>query len=141
MNTTTLNTKKAGFSLVELTIVVVILGVLATFAVPRFQSSVEKTKVASMYANFAQIEGLFARKLATDGTYMGPSWDMQLNPWFPEGFRYAGLRSSNWETKWEVTVYRDGPSSGFGRYKIVWDEKGFNKSKSTVPKDLLPPGQ
>ena len=141
MNTTTLNAKKAGFSLVELTIVVVILGVLATFAVPRFQSSVEKAKVASMYANFAEIEGLFARKLATDGTYMGPSWDMTLNPWFPEGFRYTGLRSSNWETKWEVSVVRDGPSSGYGRYKIVWDQNGFNKSKSTVPADLLPTGQ
>ena len=37
---------KAGFSMVELMIAVVILGILATLAVPRFLSSVESTKAA-----------------------------------------------------------------------------------------------
>ena len=140
MQTITAPPKKAGFSLVELTIVVVILGVLATFAVPRYRSSVEKTKVAGAFNSLAEIENLFARKLAMDGTYMGPSWDLQLHPWIPQGFRFTSLNSSNWETKWELTVMRTGPSSGFGRYKIVWDQDGFNASKSTVPSELLPPG-
>ena len=37
---------KAGFSLVELAVVVVIIGVLAAFAVPRFRASVERSKAA-----------------------------------------------------------------------------------------------
>lgn len=133
-------TKKGGFSLVELTIVVVILGVLATFAVPRFMSSVEKTKVSGAFTSLSEIQNLFERKLAMDGTYMGPSWDLQLNPWIPEGFAFSGLTSSNWETNWQLTVVRTGASSGHGRYRIVWDQDGFNKGRSSVPANLLPPG-
>lgn len=140
MNTSHHPSRRAGFSLVELTIVVVILGVLATFAVPRYQASVEKTKVAGAFQSLSEIQNLFARKLAMDGTYMGPSWDLELNPWIPEGFRFVRLRSGDWEKRWELVVRRNGPSSGFGRYRIVWNQDGFHARRSTVPEELLPPG-
>jgi prepilin-type N-terminal cleavage/methylation domain-containing protein len=38
---------RAGFTLVELAVVIVIIGVLAAFAVPRFRASVERSKAAA----------------------------------------------------------------------------------------------
>ena len=52
----------AGFSLVELTIVVVILGVLSMMAVPRYQTAVERAKAAEAFTYLSQIEGAQERR-------------------------------------------------------------------------------
>ncbi|MHC4836816.1 MAG: type IV pilin protein [Planctomycetota bacterium] len=132
------NTKKAGFSLVELTIVVVILGVLATFAVPRFMSSVEKTKASEAFSYAAQIEGAQARYNAETGRYANRISDLDIEIDNPENFSISGPYSSNWETKWEIKLTRNGASSGYGRYTVVFDQDGYNSSKSSIPRDLAP---
>lgn len=132
------NTKKAGFSLVELTIVVVILGVLATFAVPRFMSSVEKTKASEAFSYMAQIESAQARYNAENGRYANRTRDLDIDLSSPEFFSISGPYSSNWETKWEMKLTRNGASSGFGRYTVVFDQDGFNSRKSSISRDLTP---
>ncbi|MGB0952595.1 MAG: type IV pilin protein, partial [Planctomycetota bacterium] len=94
------NNKKAGFSLVELTIVVVILGVLATFAVPRFMSSVEKTKASEAFSYMSQIESAQGRFNAENGRYAWSTNDLDISLDRPEFFYVSGPYSSNWETKW-----------------------------------------
>ena len=130
--------KKSGFSLVELTIVVVILGVLATFAVPRFMSSVEKTKAAESFTYLAQIESAQARYNAENGRYANKTQDLDIDLDRPEFFTVSGPYSSNWDSKWEMKLTRNGASSGFGRYTVVFDQDGFNDSKSSIPSDLSP---
>ena len=131
-------TPKTGFSLVELTIVVVILGVLATFAVPRFLSSVEKTKASEAFSYLSQIEGAQARYSAEHGRYTWSTKDLDINLSRPEFFYVSGPYSSNWETRWEMKLTRNGASSGFGRYSVVYDQNGFNDRKSSIPNDLSP---
>jgi prepilin-type N-terminal cleavage/methylation domain-containing protein len=41
--------KRKGFTLVELAVVIVIIGVLAAFGVPRFRESVERSKASEAY--------------------------------------------------------------------------------------------
>ena len=132
------NNKKSGFSLVELTIVVVILGVLATFAVPRFMSSVEKTKASEAFTYLSQIESAQARYNAENGRYTNRLNDLDISLDRPEFFSISGPYSSNWETKWEMKLTRNGASSGYGRYTVVFDQDGFNKNKSSIPSDLAP---
>lgn len=130
--------KKAGFSLVELTIVVVILGILATFAVPRFMSSVEKTKASEAFNYLSQIESAQGRYNAENGKYANQTSKLDIDFDKPEFFNVSGVSSSNWETKWEMTLTRNSASSGYGRYKVVFDQDGYNKSKSTIDDDLAP---
>jgi len=130
--------KQSGFSLVELTIVVVILGVLATFAVPRFVSSVEKTKASEAFSYLANIESAQARYNASSGRYARKVSDLDINLAKPEFFRVSGPSSRNWDTKWEMKLTRVGASSGYGKYTVVYNESGFNSRKSTIPDDLSP---
>ena len=64
--------KPKGFTLIELLIVVVIIGVLAAIAIPKFSNTKEKAYVASMKAdlrNLATYEESFAADSA--GAYFG----------------------------------------------------------------------
>jgi prepilin-type N-terminal cleavage/methylation domain-containing protein len=131
-------TKKTGFSLVELTIVVVILGILATFAVPRFMSSVEKTKASEAFSYLSQIEGAQARYNAEHGKYANRTSKLDIDLDAPEFFSVSGISSSNWETKWEMTLTRNGASSGYGRYKVVFNQNGYDSRKSSIDSDLAP---
>ena len=63
---------KKGFTLIELLIVVVIIGILAAIAIPKFANTKEKAYVASMKAdlrNLATYEESFAADSA--GAYFG----------------------------------------------------------------------
>lgn len=124
----------------ELAIVVVILGVIATLAVPRYRASVEKTKVSGVFSGLSEVQNLFERQRAAHGTYLGPTWEDDLDYLIPDDYRMVRLRSGNWEKRWQIVLRRQGAASGFGRYRIVWNQDGYHKSRSTVPQDLLPPG-
>ena len=130
--------KKSGFSLVELTIVVVILGILATFAVPRFMTSVEKTKASEAFTYLTQVESAQARYSAEHGKYSKKTNKLDIDLDRPEFFSVGTIVSSNWETTWELTLTRNGASSGYGRYTVVFSEDGYSKTKSTIDRDLAP---
>ncbi|MHC4380184.1 MAG: type IV pilin protein [Planctomycetota bacterium] len=132
------NTNRSGFSLVELAIVVVILGVLATFAVPRFMSSVEKAKAFESFSYLAQIESAQERYYSENGRYAYSVRDLNIELDSPEFFNVSGPYSPNWETKWEMKLTRNGASSDYGRYTVVFDQDGFNTRKSSIPRDLSP---
>jgi prepilin-type N-terminal cleavage/methylation domain-containing protein len=129
---------KGGFSLVELTIVVVILGVLAMMGVPRYQKVVERAKAAEAFTYLAQIEGAQERHNARTGTYATNVRQLDTAVPTPKHFRVHSFTSYNWQTMWEMKVQRTGPSSGFGAYTVTWNQDGFQRARSSVKTDLLP---
>lgn len=132
------NRKQGGFSLVELTIVVVILGVLATFAVPRFMRSVERSKAAEAF-NYCE------NVMSSQNAYQGRNSefaknvsDLDVTLTDPQYFTVGSVTSSDWNTKWELKLTRTGASGGYGAYTVVFDQDGFNESKSSIEDELVP---
>ena len=130
--------RRGGFSLVELTIVVVILGVLATFAVPRFMISVERSKAAEAFNYLDGIQAGQAAYLERNGQYANAIANLDVPTANPQFFTVGAPQSSNWDKEWEVRLTRTGDSAGYGAYTVVFDQAGFSRSKSSIPDDLLP---
>ena len=125
-----------GFSLVELTIVVVILGVLAMMAVPRYRTVVEQSKASEAFVYLDQISKGQEMYNARNGRYSDNLNKLDIKAPKPNHFSIGTPTSTDWETKWEVKLTRTGPSSGYGNYTVVYNEKGFRSGRSSIPGKL-----
>jgi prepilin-type N-terminal cleavage/methylation domain-containing protein len=133
-----INKANGGFSLVELTIVVVILGVLSMMAVPRYQTAVERAKGAEAFTYLAQIAGAQERHNARSGEYAQSVGALDINMSAPKHFSVGNFTSYDWQTQWELKLTRSGASSGFGNYTVAWNQEGFARSRSSLDTDLIP---
>jgi type IV pilus assembly protein PilA len=75
---------KSGFSLVELMVVVAIIGILATIAVPNFQRFQARAKQASAKT---ELTGIYTAQKAFYVEYNTYTPDMQLTGFVPEGIQ------------------------------------------------------
>ena len=136
------NTRNSGFTLVELAVVVVIIGVLAAFAVPRFLSSVERSKAAEAFNFLSTVHSAQERYQARQGTY-SDSLDkldtkMDLPQYFSVGSVEVPSTAASLETGWEITMTRVGSSAGYGAYTVVWSHEGYDGDASTIDPEISP---
>ena len=136
---------KRGFTLVELAVVVVIIGVLAAFAVPRFLASVERSKAAEAFNYLSAIQAAQERYHARQGTYASAvdDLDIKMTPskYFTAGVIAAGGTASL-EDSWSLTLTRSGASAGYGQYTVTFTEEGYDANASTISgKDDINPMQ
>ena len=127
--------KEQGFTLVELAVVVVIIGVLAAFAVPKFLTSVERSKAAEAFQYLSTIQTAQERYHARQGTYADsvPKLDIELPKL--EYFETSGIDESDpttLQTAWSMTLTRKGASAGYGAYTVVFNQDGFDNEGSTI---------
>jgi prepilin-type N-terminal cleavage/methylation domain-containing protein len=133
---------RKGFTLVELAVVIVIIGVLAAFGIPRFLQSVERSKAAEAFAYLSAVRSAQERYNSLNGTYATNVTDLDLQLSTPKYFTAASTfdpgSSSSLQDSWSLTLTRSGSSSGYGAYTVIFTDQGFNSTNSTIPAAVNP---
>jgi type IV pilus assembly protein PilA len=128
--------RRAGFTLVELAVVIVIIGVLAAFGVPRFLKSVEKSKATEAFEYLASVRTAQERYQAQYGTYTADitQLDIKAAPprYFTVGTPTASPGATDLSNGWSLTLTRTGASAGYGAYTVTFTETGFDTSSGTL---------
>ena len=132
----TASRRQAGFTLVELAVVIVIIGVLAAFGVPRFIKSVERSKAAEAFEYLASVRTAQERYQAQYGTYASDLTTLDIKASPPKYFTVAAAcvpaDTSSLQDSWSLTLTRTGSSAGYGTYTVIFTETGFDTTNSTI---------
>lgn len=127
---------RRGFSLVELSVVVIIIGVLATFGVPRLLQNVERNKASESFKYLAAVRGAQERHQAREGTYLSDLTKLDIEQTVPTYFS-VGICTATKDT-WTLTLTRSGASNGYGTYTVTFTDQGFDSANSTIIADITP---
>lgn len=127
--------KQRGFTLVELAIVIVIIGVLASFGVPRFRDAVERSKAGEAMNYLSSVRAAQERYHAREGTYASQMSDLDISIPTPKYFAVGDIvagSTDDLEDSWKLTLTRMGASAGYGAYTVTFTEQGYDSTNSTI---------
>ena len=128
--------KRTGFTLVELAVVIVIIGVLAAFAVPRFRAAVERSKASEAFNYLASFQAAQEIYHARMGTYDANTANLDVQMSVPRYFSMADPAvvspSGDIELDWSVTLTRSGATTGYGAYTVTYTNAGYDSANSTI---------
>jgi prepilin-type N-terminal cleavage/methylation domain-containing protein len=128
--------RREGFTLVEVVITVVIIGVLAAFGVPQFLKSIERSKAAEAFNYLAAIRGAQERYIAKNGIYYStatslPNEGLDISQTLPTYFEGSVGEITENHTSvaghptWSLTLRRKS-SSSFGDYTVTYTQDGLD---------------
>jgi prepilin-type N-terminal cleavage/methylation domain-containing protein len=132
---------RKGLTLVELAVVIVIIGVLAAFGVPKFLASVETSKAAEAFNYFEAVASAQERYIAQNGVYANAVSKLDVTlptlQYFSAGDCGASSAGSGIPS-WNMTLTRISNSSSWGAYTVSWNENGFDAGNSNIPSTISP---
>ena len=128
--------KRSGFTLVELAVVIVIIGVLAAFGVPRFLKSVERSKAAEAFAYLSAVRAAQERYQARQGTYANDISLLDIEMSTPKYFTVGTITAT--EGTWTQTLTRKAGSSGYGQYTVTFNQDGPDTTTGSLNIFTLP---
>jgi prepilin-type N-terminal cleavage/methylation domain-containing protein len=137
---------RKGFTLVELAVVIVIIGVLAAFGVPKFLKSVERSKAAEAFQYLASVRSAEERYIAKEGVYTSTITDLDMvqsaPKYFATGTALTATQASDGSSSWTMTLKRVLATSSYGEYTVTFTQDGFDTAHSTIASlaDINPMG-
>ena len=132
---------RKGFTLVELAVVIIIIGVLAAFAVPRFLDSVERSKASESFNYLSAVRTAQERYQVKQGIYADDISKLDIQWPAPKYFEVSQPTeggTDNLENSWTMTLTRKGAAGGYGAYKVVFTDQGFDATNSDIPAKINP---
>jgi prepilin-type N-terminal cleavage/methylation domain-containing protein len=150
MKRTTVKQVGKGFTLVELAVVIVIIGVLAAFGVPQFLKSVERSKAGEAFNYLAAVRSAQERFIAKQGVYTSNVTDLDITQVPPKYFVVGTMTvntSIGGSPSWFLTLTRNSSNSSYGDYTVTFTQNGFDTDSSnstimdTVRKEVCPMGR
>ena len=126
---------RKGFTLVELAVVIVIIGVLAAFGVPRFLKSVERSKAAEAFQYLSAVRAAQERYVAREGVYTSDIGTLDITQSSPKYFTVGTMSVDNstpGSPTWVLSLSRIAASSSYGSYSVVFTNEGYDSTSSTI---------
>lgn len=101
---------KRGLSLLELMLVVILIGIIASIVVPRISTSSEAAKIEACHHNRAEINSALERYGVVTGSYPTSLSDVDTTDYFPGGIPVCPVTGNTYSMN--ATTHRvDGHTS------------------------------
>lgn len=126
-----------GFTLIELLVVVLIIGILASIAIPQYFKVVERARLSEAQTFISQVKQAQERYLARNGSYVQANAGLdQLDISFPTGggAGFYGMKfysvnmtagGGSCDLKYGIELTRMTANAGsaprYGQYKVLFD--------------------
>jgi prepilin-type N-terminal cleavage/methylation domain-containing protein len=133
--------RTGGFTLVELSVVIVLVSILASFAVPKFRSAVERSRAGEAFNYLSAVRAAQERYVGRQGIYAARVSFLDIKMPRPLYFtvgdgsddpEIGAGDTGDLQDSWALTLTRRGASAGYGAYTVIFGDDGFDAAASTI---------
>lgn len=128
---------RGNFTVVELAVVLLILGLAAAVVLPRLRDSVERSRASQAFSYLSSVRVAQERFAARAGRYSNRLEALHIDEPRPRHFDVGQVRpgtTGGLKDSWTLTLTREGAFAPYGDYTIAFTETGWDRVNSSVTK-------